>query len=481
MRFTASFVAFGASTFGAAVVVATATGACVTAGAAVVAAGAGFATGEAFEVCGGAFEAQPARTTAKTTEANRVCMSQYVATSDPRANQRFPAPARVAAAIRCVSVATIGDTPAVTDELSEIQSLLMSDDHVTGRERLAAWLASLDRATVAKRELALRDLCGRLDVRSHQTRAIFCLAGGALTESGLDSEPLARAIIAPLTHALTSAKRLIALAADEPEDEEDAMLWVGRKGLGAASIERLGELDGEALDAFASLETWYRPFVATMTRALSVLRQTQKNEALVTLVSEMDEASSGVHWMYLLLKTMMDDELIVLLPELREGWRVKVSGCVDNGQLTTLLSDPLDASLAKIGASRRASKVMLDNARGLGEQEADGSYGASFHVWAWRAMDPKTGLPAVGRYEWLAPGGTGAISFPPDFLPTDIPRLDGERVALLVGPDAKGGVGYTRMLSATRMFAALPASLSAVRLAPADAERWLSRVTESVR
>ncbi len=457
-------------------------GACVT-GAAVVAAGVGFATGEAFEVCGGAFEAQPARTTAKTTEANRVCMFRYVATSDPHANQRFSALARVAAAIRCVSVATFGDTPAVTDELSEIQSLLMSDDHVAGRERLAAWLASLDRATVAKRELALRDLCGRLDVRSHQTRAIFCLVGGALTESGLDSEPLARAIIAPLTHALTSAKRLIALAANEPEHEgeDEPALWVGDKGLGAASIEKLGELDGEALDAFASLETWYRPFVATLTRALSVLRQTQKNEALVALVSEMNEASSGVHWMYLLLKTMMDDELIVLLPELREGWRVKVSGCVDSGQLTTLLSDPLDASLAKIGASRRASKVMLDNARGIGEQEADGSYGASFHLWAWRAMDPKTGLPAVGRYEWRAPGGTGAISFPPDFLPTDIPRLDGERVALVVGPDAKGGVGYRRMLSATRMFAALPATLSAERLAPAEAERWLARVTESVR
>jgi hypothetical protein len=371
----------------------------------------------------------------------------------------------------------------VTDELSEIQSLLMSDDHTTGRERLAAWLESLDGTPVATRELALRDLCGRLEVRSHQTRAIFCLAGGALIESGLDAEPLARAIIAPLTHALSSAKRLVPLAAAEPEDEEEAepMLRVGDKALGAAAIERLGELDGEALDAFASLETWYRPFVAALTRSMAVLRQTQQNEALVALVSDLDASSPGVHWMYLLVKTMIDVKLVVLMPEIREGWAVKVTGCVDNGQLTTLLSDPLDASLAKIAASRRAPKVMLDNARGRGRQEADGSYGASFHLWAWRAMDPKTGLPAVGRYEWRAPGGTGAISFPPDFLPTDIPLLDGERVALLVGPDAKGGVGYTRMLSATRMFAALPATLSAERLAPAEAERWLARVTESVR
>ncbi|HEY2368337.1 MAG TPA: hypothetical protein VGH87_18190, partial [Polyangiaceae bacterium] len=46
----------------------------------------------------------------------------------------------------------------MTDELSEIQSLLMSDDHTTGRERLAAWLESLDAEPIAARELALRDL-----------------------------------------------------------------------------------------------------------------------------------------------------------------------------------------------------------------------------------------------------------------------------------------------------------------------------------
>jgi len=381
----------------------------------------------------------------------------------------------------CRRAPTLGDTRAVPDALSEIQTLLMSDDHATGRERLAKWLAKMDGAPVAAREMALRDLCGRFEVRSHQTRAIFALAGGALIESGLDAEPLARAMIPPLTHALGSAKRLVELAAAEPEEEDEAVLWIGRKGLGSESIEKLGEQDGEALDAFASLETWYRPFVAAMTRALPVLRRTQKDEALVKVVTEMDDASSGAHWMNLLLKTLMDETLIVLLPELREGWSVKVSGCVDNGQLTTLLSDPLDESLKKIGASRRAPKVMLDNARGRGPQEADGSYSASFHIWAWRAMDPETGLPAVGRYEWLAPGGTGAMSFPPDFLPADIPLLDGERVALLVGPDAKGGVGYTRVLSATRMFAALPATLSAERLAPAEAKRWLARVTESVR
>jgi hypothetical protein len=374
----------------------------------------------------------------------------------------------------------------VKDELTKIQTLLMSDDHAAGRERLAAWIGARQEEPTAGRELALRELCSRLDVRSHQTRAIFSLAGGALIESGLDPEPLARAMLAPVTHALASAKRLVTLVAnehehEEDEEEDDAVLWVGDHGLGAEEIERLGEADGEALDAFASLETWYRPMVAALTRSSSMLRQAQKNAELLALVTEMDRQSIGAHWMYLLLKTMMDEKLVVLLPEIREGWTVNVTGCVDSGQLTTLLSDPLDASLAKIGASRRASKAMLDNARGRGPQEADGGYSASFHLWAWRAMDPKTGLPAVGRYEWLAPGGTGAISFPPDFLPIDAPLLDGERVLLLVGPDAKGGVGYTRILGATRMFEALPATLTAERLAKAEAERWLARVAEAVK
>ena len=75
----------------------------------------------------------------------------------------------------------------MTDELTTIQSLLMSDDdHAAGRKRLAAWVAARQHEPTPARELALRELCSHLDVRSHQTRALLSLAGGALVESGLD-------------------------------------------------------------------------------------------------------------------------------------------------------------------------------------------------------------------------------------------------------------------------------------------------------
>lgn len=184
--------------------------------------------------------------------------------------------------------------------------------------------------------------------------------------------------------------------------------------------------------------------------------------------------------MYQLLHTPMNAPLIVLAPALGEGGRFDVSGCVNMGQLTVLLSDPMASIFERLGANGRASDAMLDNARGLGPQQIDDSYSAGVHFYSWMAVDPATGKPAQGRHTWVASGAQGSHSLPPDLLVSDLPPLDGVRVLVVVGRDpVPGGVGFTRSLDGVRTFGALRASLQPLPFDGDDARRWLDRVREA--
>ncbi len=374
--------------------------------------------------------------------------------------------------------------------MSELQAIKDSFfDSSDGQERLQRWFGQRASGPEATRAATLAELCTCFDAQSHQLRALFALYGGALVEGGVDASPLARAMLGPLTEALTSARRMVrrarelrAAAAGE-EDEEltegGHEVWLDASPLPGALVAQLKAEDRDAFDGFLSLGLWFRPFVAAFSRVPALLPEARRHEALVALVDELHTADQSVHWMYTLLHALGGETVVVLVPESGEGFRVAVSGCIDMGQFTTLLSDPLDAAFRKVGAKGRASQDMLDVARGLGPQQGEGVYGSNVHFFPWQAMDPVTGLPVSDRVEWRAPGGTGTGSLPADFLVADAPVLDGERVLLLVGPRAPGIPGFVRILSSGRAFESLPAALHVTPLTADETRRWLARVREA--
>jgi hypothetical protein len=150
---------------------------------------------------------------------------------------------------------------------------------------------------------------------------------------------------------------------------------------------------------------------------------------------------------------------------------------VDTGQLTILLSEPLDDPFRRVGASGRAPASVLAVARGEGPQEIEDTYEASTHVYPWPAMNPETGLPEPGRARWEAPNGSGSHSLPPDYLPADLPTLDGERILLAVGPRVPGDKvpRFTRILAGFRMFDGLKAGLRVTRLPDEETTDLLDR------
>jgi hypothetical protein len=324
------------------------------------------------------------------------------------------------------------------------------------------------------RDLMLAWVVHRVEHPDPEFGAHIAVVGGALVENGAPAESLGRAIVAPIEASLVCARRLLERADKLPDEPGDDSLPIGDRQLSPATIRGIAEEDVDAVNGWISLETWFRPAVAAWSRATGVLREVQASPTFRTALDRVGRTTATSHWLSQLIETVLDAPFIVLVPELKEAWSVRVDGVVDMGQLTVLLSEALADPLARIGASGVAKREVLDVMGGVGPQQAEGAYSSTFSFYPIEALDPADRMPRDGVHTWSAPGGTGTHSLPPDFLPGTLPVRDGSRVLAMVGPKAPG-MRFARLISAVRTFDPLVAKVSGAAKLPDDqAARWLA-------
>jgi len=360
----------------------------------------------------------------------------------------------------------------ILKELDVIEELLADDRLGEAFERLPTLFPALHESSRAVRDVTYRFLTKHAAHPHPTLGARFALAAGALVEQDADPAYLAQKIVPPLKRALDAATRLIAAVERLPPsptevEPSDDTLDVSGRTLDAEMVNLLRSADPEAAAAFESLELWYRPAVASWTRAPAILRALQSDTELAAALKAVRDASDGGRWLYLVSKVAFETSFVALLPEIDEGWAFTVDGVSDTGQLSVLLSHALREPLGRIGVAPAPPDV-FDVMRGEGPQETSSVYGCKLRMYPWQAIAPATFYPHDGRFTWLAPGGSGDHSLPADFLPAGIaPLRDGVRVLSLVGPEAPG-MSLTRELSAARTFAGLRATVTDVRRLSAD-------------
>jgi hypothetical protein len=254
-------------------------------------------------------------------------------------------------------------------------------------------------------------------------------------------------------------------------DEEERVM-IGRKPVTKEILDEIAEKDLLAVQAWFSLDIWYRPAVATWTREPAVLREVQRSQPLRTALAQLGSVTETSHWLSLLIETVFEAPFVMLFPELGEAWRLNADGVVDMGQLSALISPPLRDPLARIGLTEQPDEETLAVMRGDGPQQGEGTYSCGFHCYPIEAIDPTTGLPRDDVHMWSAPGGTGTHSLPPDFLPGSLVPVDGARMLLVVGPRTQG-MRFVRSMPAVRTFDGLRARVSsATKLSADEAQRW---------
>jgi hypothetical protein len=247
---------------------------------------------------------------------------------------------------------------------------------------------------------------------------------------------------------------------------------VGSKAVTRDILDGIADKDLVAVQAWFSLEVWFRPAVATWTREPAVLREVQRSQALRTALAKLGSTTETSHWLSLLIETVFDAPFVFLFPETNEAYRLTADGVVDVGQLSVLASAALREPLARIGVTEVADDELLAIMRGDGPQEGEGTFSCGFHCYPIQASDPATGMPRDNVHMWTAPGGTGSHSLPPDFLPGSLAPIDGTRVLLVVGPKSSG-TRFVRVIPAVRTFDGLLAQVSAAtKLSADDTRRW---------
>jgi hypothetical protein len=345
--------------------------------------------------------------------------------------------------------------------------------HAGDYEQGMGLFGELIRGAGSGRDALLGQICEALETVDAKAAAHLALGGGALVESGAPAEVLGRALVGPLKKALVDAGRVIdaveAMNDVEVEHEDDAehdhgddVTVIAGKHVATSDLAALAGRDPATTVAWSSLEMWYRPVVASWTRAPRVLRELQRDGELRAAVGKLGSNTNTSHWLGQLLPALLDATVLVTFPEIRESWTFVADGVTDMGQLSVLMSEALAEPLARIGIDAVAARDVLDVMKGDGPQEGEDAYSCAFHGYPREAVDPDDGMPKDGRFMWRAPGGTGTHSLPPDFLPGDLTANDGVRELVVVGPKAPG-MRFVRVIPAVRTFEGLAARVRDVR------------------
>ncbi len=317
------------------------------------------------------------------------------------------------------------------------------EDYDEGLQRLAEVLGETDRA----RATAVAFACG-----------ILVEAGG---KPALASKPLIALLPDVLTDALTYVEGCVAAAEEIGADvsAKDEKYWIDKHGIRVAR-----KLRKEAL-AWEGLDTMTRASLAMLTRSRKARRQARAEETLLTHALNLAGLSEPVKHLTILLQVLDDEDLIVLHPEQKRGYRVTMSGISDNMQLHTLLADALIGPPARgLLAGKRPDPRTIAAARDKPATEYTPAAEEKFTLWTWRGLRKNATLPdpSTGAEFWVWKEGT----------PADIPEFEGQRVVLLGPPPP-----FERRWSPGRRFPAMHAELAVQEtLTPVAVRDWLDRI-----
>ena len=270
---------------------------------------------------------------------------------------------------------------------------------------------------------AIRAMLPLLSIASPVRAGFVALCCGGLVERGAEPD-IAREVIvqrlrAILPDAAAFAAAALELNAAQSTTDEDADP--------AAIVDELASQVAQQHStlawAWTGLDLFGRAAIAMLGRS-KLGRQAARGDALlVSGLARLAPVQPLADWLAQLLAILDDEEILVLHPGLGRGYRVRISGIVDNFQLHTLLAGALigDPAQGWLPGQPAAPKI-LAAARGASPMAR-----AVFNLVGWRGLNAAGQLPASGdQSHWISGDGT----------PADIEPFEGLRVILLGTPPA---------------------------------------------
>lgn len=351
----------------------------------------------------------------------------------------------------------------VVSTARELLQALGSNTWTDGRaDRLIESLGqSIGRASPAESRAALATLASGLNSLDPEPAGVASRIVGAMIEAGHDPQPARAAMVGALQTTLPPCANIVDEARAEIGDPDPALdldddaidEWLADQH--ARALNEVAARRPSALAAWQRLHEIWPGAIAL----LSVDPAARAEAAdLAPLAEKIEEVHEAGGWLRAMLTVLAEAPYVAIEPATRTGIVGRMSGIVENFQLTTLLMDEFPRDEPRV--SREAVAV----ARGSGPQQIDETVTGAWNLYTYAALRPGGELPAptdrAHADTWIWNEG----------MPAGIPVVEGHRVILL------GPAEPTRSWPAQRMFLKLPARLTAELLDESALDEWLAKI-----
>lgn len=305
------------------------------------------------------------------------------------------------------------------------------------------------------------------------TRAsMVAFGGGTLVDMGGDPMITFEAIATGLQRSLIGQEPFVVACHEAAQDS--ANVPDPRADQHASDVMKFGYLLAEKMiegaDAYQAVDLFTPPMLKTLCHSQEARTRIKQNATLTGAVERFQDEFDNLSWLSKLIKVLDNEELIVLHPETRRGYRILIGGIGTNFELHVLLMDALigNAWQGWIPGKRPAKdavasiKTVLKDAGRITIQ-------GQFNLVNWMGLQPDNTLgnsfsPESSRY-WIWNEGT----------PADIAQLDGKRIVLLGKPP------YNRSWNGGRAFQTMHPLLEVQgKLSPEEYEAWISKIRQAI-
>lgn len=323
-------------------------------------------------------------------------------------------------------------------------------------------------------EVALQHMSALVSQAGFLPAALIAVGCGALIERGADPAIASAAILTRIRESLELAPTFVSACQNEARDHPG----VCDPADSAACVQQFGRKISqqmpEVTQAWAALEPFCTAALAVLMR-LPAMRETVRNDrAFQGALAAYPLDSSALQCVRDILQVLENEEIIVLHPVLKRGYRVCIRGIGRNFELHTLLADALigDPAQGWLPGQRPDPRVVSAAKDGPfpwpGEDAKDfPSAVGKFNLWNWQGLQPDGTLPQgfEKKEHWIWNEGK----------PADIAMFEGVRVILLGPPP------YERRWNAGRYFPGMKGEVEVLEhLSPVLVDEWLTRIQAAV-
>src|SRR5215475_10929760 len=254
-----------------------------------------------------------------------------------------------------------------------------------------SFLDAISRASRDDANAALRTLSAHFNLENASRGAFLALVCGMLVERGCDPLAIAKPLTDRIASLLESSAELANACADqipESEDEDVDLVEVFEK-----TREQIVPTMAQQNAAWEALEQFWRPAIAVFSLSAESRASARHLRDFAARIAEYHEAG---HWLKLMLTVLDDEPIVAIEPQTNLGILGRISGIVDNFQLTVLLMDVFPKS--GMLAQRRVPQEVADVYRGNGPQQSHHTVTSVWNLYMWEAIESGLTLPDPGDY-----------------------------------------------------------------------------------